>query len=75
MSQNSALISARNSVLRKLFVSADAWRDSGGDWENPQAVLALADSLDARIRALVTGVDLLRHEALRAIEARKGAAA
>jgi hypothetical protein len=40
-----------------------------------KAVLALADSLDARIRALVTGVDLLRHEALRAIEARKGTAA
>jgi hypothetical protein len=59
------LLSSDNAVAR-LWAAAD---------HDPQAAIALADSLDARIGSLVTGVALLRHEATCVIEAQKGAAA
>jgi hypothetical protein len=79
MTQRTALGAARGSVARKLttLLSSDnavarLWAAADHD---PQAAIALADSLDARIGSLVTGVALLRHEAKAVIEARKGAAA
>ncbi len=41
----------------------------------PERALQMAEQLDARIGALITNVNLLRHEAKLAIEARKGAKA
>jgi hypothetical protein len=71
----SSLIAARNSAYSKLNALVDAWTPSYEDWPEPEAIIAMADALDARIAALQTSVAFLRHEALRAIGARKGVAA
>ncbi len=74
-----ALRSAKNSVARKLTVLLSTDNAVARLWaaadHDPQAAIALADSLDVRIDSLTIGIALLRHEAQCVIEARKGAAA
>jgi len=73
---HTALSSAHASVCRK--VAELTCTSEHGSWRRartvPEAALRLADSLDARIGALITGVSLLRHEAKAAIAGRKGCA-
>jgi hypothetical protein len=72
---HTALSSAHSSVLRKLYVLADAWPLEPEAPVDPHAALRLALALDVRASALITGIALLRHEAEAAIEAKKGEAA
>jgi hypothetical protein len=71
----SALSAAYRSLYRKLDDLAATFGQSPDAEVNLSAAIVLAESLNARIAALQTGVALLRHEAWRAMEERKGAAA
>ncbi len=68
---SSGLSAAHRSILRKLFLLADAWREGPDAGVDPEAALNLCLALDARVGNLITGIALLRHEANTVTETRK----
>ena len=71
--EHTALSAAVSNVKRKLSHLNDSSmvRNLPNMHFNPEGCVDLANLLDTRIGALVTGVNLLRHEARLAIEAQK----
>jgi hypothetical protein len=74
MSQT-ALSAAYKNVSRRLDDLDAVFGQAPNAAINLNAAIVLAEALDARIGALITGVGLLRHEATRVIAARKGTTA
>jgi hypothetical protein len=78
---DTALLSAQKSIYRKLRGFANVCGQLGYDLEaktiflEPQDTLRLADELNLLSNSLLTGIALLRYEAKRVIDAKKGEAA